>query len=91
MLDVLSDTYKIATRMEAFEAPRIDLTYRPLPHRPISRTAWLWRGIRWVAARFRAWQDRARAREHALRMSEHQLRDIGLSREDLLRGIDAGR
>lgn len=103
MLDVLSDTYRIATRMDAFDAPRIDAPARNLPRIEAPRTAprkrtvpprkpyrapWLIHAVRWAVRRLGKWQERRQAREHALRMSEHQLRDIGLRREDLLRGID---
>ena len=106
MLDVLSNTYKIATRVEAFETPGINAPARNLPriaplmapapkriaqpHKP-RRAPWLIRAARWAAHRFEIWQERRQAREYALRMSEHQLRDIGLRREELLRGINNSR
>ena len=106
MLDVLSNTYKIATRVEAFEAPGINAPARNLPriepflapapkriaqpHKP-HRAPWLIRAARWAVQRFETWQERRQAREYALRMSEHQLRDIGLRREELLRGINNSR
>ena len=60
------------------------------PRKPI-RASWLIQVARWAAERFTQWQERRQAREYALRMSEHQLRDIGLRREELLRGINNSR
>ncbi len=106
MLDVLSDTYRIATRTDAFEAPRIDAPVRnrprivrpdtvprtrTMPPRKPQRAAGLMHAVRWIARRLGQWQERRQAREYALRMSEHQLRDIGLRREELLRGINNSR
>ena len=106
MLDVLSNSYRIATRVEAFEAPRIDAPVRNLPRidplvaqttkrtvkpRKAHRAPWLVHVARWAMQRLGSWQERRQAREYALRMSEHQLRDIGLRREELLRGINKSR
>lgn len=35
-----------------------------------------------VVERFLAWRDRARSRRDLMRLTEHQLKDIGLSRHD---------
>ncbi len=98
MLDVLADTYKIASRTDAWEAPRIDLTKRTAT--PVRAPNLRRRNPRLhksgvtmfgkIAAWLRHRGERSRARATALRMSDHQLKDIGMSREDLLYGIDNG-
>lgn len=91
MLDVLADTYRIATRTDTFEAPWPAPARRTVAYTQDRRTPWMWQALAWIGARYAAWRDRARAREAVLRMSEHQLNDIGISRHDLLRSIDERR
>ena len=98
MLDVLADSYKIAARTDTWElrrapAPRREadkLTPKSVVAAPKRKQAALLIPLRWLAGWVKQRVERSRARSAALRMSEHQLRDIGLSRYDLLMAIDEG-
>ena len=85
MLDVLSDTYRIATRMDAFDA-QWATNEKPACPTQVQR-GWLSRVKVWFKRR----RDNLRAREDVRRLSDHQLRDIGLTRHELIRGINAQR
>lgn len=45
-----------------------------------------WLGVigRWVATAFATWAERARSRRELAALSEYELRDIGLTRADVL-------
>ena len=90
MLDILADTYRIATRTEQIGWPGVEQPARTSPSRKVptaapARPAGLFAAI---AAWLKRRRSRARARAEVLAMSEHMLRDIGWNRYDLLKRLD---
>jgi uncharacterized protein YjiS (DUF1127 family) len=65
----------------------VDLrSFRARPRQPLAaRQGWSWAsGLCRAAERLLSWQERARQRHQLQCLSDHMLRDIGLTRADVL-------
>jgi uncharacterized protein YjiS (DUF1127 family) len=65
----------------------VDLrSFRARPRQALAtRRGWSWAsGLRRAAERLLSWQERARQRHQLQCLSDHMLRDIGLTRADVL-------